>query len=161
MIKRCFGLKNYGVDDKGNLYSFVRKKPLKMKLGKHRFGYPRICLSIDGHRYYYMVHRLVMEAFHGERPKGMVVRHLNGKPNDNRLENLRYGTPQQNSEDSMRLGTHSHHESHPIAKLNWDDVNFIRKTYSNGVKITPISKYFNVTYMCISDIIKNVTWVKP
>lgn len=38
------------------------------------------------------VHQLVLEAFVGPRPEGMVSRHLNGHHEDNRPANLRYGT---------------------------------------------------------------------
>lgn len=48
------------------------------------------------------VHVLVLEAFIGPRPKGMVARHLNDQQSDNRLENLAWGTPEQNREDARR-----------------------------------------------------------
>ena len=43
-----------------------------------------------------LVHALVAEAFLGPRPQGKEVLHLNHKPSDNRLENLRYGTRSEN-----------------------------------------------------------------
>lgn len=36
--------------------------------------------------------RLVLLAFVGPAPEGMICRHLNGIRDDNRLENLRWGT---------------------------------------------------------------------
>jgi hypothetical protein len=51
------------------------------------------------------VHQMVAEAFHGPRPDGYHTRHLNGDRLDNRAENLTYGTPLENSRDSMRHGT--------------------------------------------------------
>lgn len=50
------------------------------------------------------VHQLVAEAFHGPRPPGMVCRHLNGDPTDNRPENLRWGTHRENALDTTRHG---------------------------------------------------------
>lgn len=47
---------------------------------------------------------LVCTAFHGPRPVGGVCRHLNDKPCDNRASNLKWGTPQENSEDAFRNG---------------------------------------------------------
>ena len=45
----------------------------------------------------YKVHRLVCEAFHGPAPfEGAVVMHLNEIPDDNRAENLRWGTQREN-----------------------------------------------------------------
>ncbi|WP_225320343.1 NUMOD4 motif-containing HNH endonuclease [Rhodococcus erythropolis] len=51
------------------------------------------------------VHRLVLEAFTGPSG-GMFACHIDGNPNNNRIENLKWATPQENSEDSLRHGTH-------------------------------------------------------
>src|SRR5258708_5323391 len=48
------------------------------------------------------VHYIVLRAFRGERPEGMVCRHLNDVKTDNRLENLAYGTRAQNYRDCIR-----------------------------------------------------------
>lgn len=53
-----------------------------------------------------MVHLLILEAFQGPRPEGTVTRHLDGDKTNNRLSNLRRGTPAENSQDAMRHGTH-------------------------------------------------------
>ena len=44
-------------------------------------------------------HRLVLEAFRGPCPEGMECRHLNGDPLDNRLDNLAWGTREENELD--------------------------------------------------------------
>jgi hypothetical protein len=54
------------------------------------------------HREY--LHSWVMLAFVGPRPEGMWILHRNDIKNDNRLENLRYGTPSENMEDSYLNG---------------------------------------------------------
>lgn len=41
------------------------------------------------------VHRLIWEAAHGPIPDGILIHHINGIPNDNRLENLMAVTPQE------------------------------------------------------------------
>ncbi|WP_416372568.1 NUMOD4 motif-containing HNH endonuclease [Corynebacterium variabile] len=50
------------------------------------------------------VHSLVLEAFIGPRPAGAVTRHLNGVANDNRLENLTWGTQRENAFDTVKHG---------------------------------------------------------
>jgi hypothetical protein len=50
------------------------------------------------------VHVLVAGAFIGPRPVGHDVRHLNGNPGDNRLENLAYGTRSDNMQDASAHG---------------------------------------------------------
>ena len=48
------------------------------------------------------VHRLVIEAWVGPQPaRGYVVRHLNGDPTDNRVENLAWGSARDNSADRL------------------------------------------------------------
>lgn len=53
------------------------------------------------------VHHLVAEAFHGPRPAGQVIRHLDGDELNNAANNLLYGTPSENSFDTVRHGTNA------------------------------------------------------
>lgn len=55
---------------------------------------------------FHYVHRLVVRAFIGEIQEGMEVRHLNGNPADNRLENLAIGTRSDQRLDDVRNGVH-------------------------------------------------------
>lgn len=52
------------------------------------------------------VHSLVAETFLGEMPAGMEVRHLDGNPANNQIENLAYGTRSENTYDRVAHGTH-------------------------------------------------------
>lgn len=47
---------------------------------------------------------MVVAAFIGPRPEGLQVCHNNGVHYDNRAINLRYGTPKENSQDSVKHG---------------------------------------------------------
>lgn len=49
-------------------------------------------------------HRLVLEAFVGPRPHGMVACHGWNGPLDNSLGNLRWGTPESNDKDRICFG---------------------------------------------------------
>lgn len=53
-----------------------------------------------------LVHRLVLAAFVGSCPDGMEVRHLDGNPGNNTVENLAYGTHSENEMDKVLHGTH-------------------------------------------------------
>lgn len=63
-------------------------------------GYPMVAIS-GKHRW---VHRLVLEAFVGPCPTGSMARHLNDIKDDNRIENLEWGTPRENQVDRIRNG---------------------------------------------------------
>ena len=53
------------------------------------------------------VHSLVAESFIGPRPEGLEVCHNNGRPLDNRAENLRYGTTSENQIDAVLHGANN------------------------------------------------------
>ena len=47
-------------------------------------------------------HRVIWEQHNGPIPKGMQIDHINGIRNDNRIENLRLVTNQQNSFNQLK-----------------------------------------------------------
>ena len=60
-------------------------------------GYQQVRLSLNGKKHGHYVHRLVMAAFVGPCPLGHEVDHIDNKPANNTLSNLRYVTPQENT----------------------------------------------------------------
>jgi hypothetical protein len=79
-----------------------------LKLRRMHAGYLQLHLyDRSGIRKSWRVHRLVAFAFLGSPPSPrMEVRHLNGVRDDNRAENLAWGSRSQNMHDSIRHGTH-------------------------------------------------------
>jgi hypothetical protein len=47
------------------------------------FGHLGVKLSVNGVKCDRTVHYLVATAFHGERPEGLLIRHLDGRPSNN------------------------------------------------------------------------------
>ncbi len=71
----------------------------------NKYGYPIVDIYyLDGRRKTRVVHQLVMEAFVGPLPQGLVVCHMNGVKSDNRATNLRYDTVAENNRDLSRHG---------------------------------------------------------
>lgn len=64
-----------------------------------------LCVGLAG-KCRYLVHVLVLEAFIGPRPDGLVACHNNGVATDNRIENLRWDTYGANNDDLVSHGTH-------------------------------------------------------
>ncbi|MFV8242154.1 NUMOD4 motif-containing HNH endonuclease [Mycolicibacterium peregrinum] len=69
-------------------------------------GYPTVGLSRDGESQTFYVHDLVAQAFIGDKPEGMEVRHLDDVKADCRPSNLAYGSRSENVHDSVRNGNH-------------------------------------------------------
>lgn len=69
-------------------------------------GYLMVGLRVGGESVREYVHRLVLLTFVGPCPPGMEARHiLRNDRTDNRLDNLRWGTPLENAADCERHGT--------------------------------------------------------
>lgn len=72
----------------------------------HQFGYKQVALRQHGQCHKKHVHSLVLTAFRGPRPAGMVTCHNDGDPANNHIDNLRWDTESSNRRDSVRHGTH-------------------------------------------------------
>lgn len=77
-------------------------------------GHLSVHLGYDNKKISVSVHRLVLEAFVGERPDGMECCHNNGVANDNRLENLRWDTHENNNKDRKLHGKYLKGKNHPM-----------------------------------------------
>lgn len=96
----------YEASSLGRVRSLRHREPLLLRGSINGAGYRQVTLRHDGDRKYATVHALVAEAFHGPRPEGMEVRHLDGSRTNNQPANLRWGTASENRYDSVRHGTH-------------------------------------------------------
>lgn len=82
----------YEASSLGRIRSNKFGKTRILSLYTNRLGYERI--SMDGVGV--SIHRAVAESWQGPCPEGMEVDHINHVRNDNRAENLRYLTKQEN-----------------------------------------------------------------
>ena len=85
----------------GRLWPSVVLKPVT-----HPNGHLQVHLSRNNSRRTRWVHRLVLAAVVGPAPDGVVARHRNGDPGDNRVANLEWGTHSENLHDQVRHGSH-------------------------------------------------------
>lgn len=105
-----------------------------------------------------LVHRLVMLTFVGPSPPGLEVRHLNGRPDDNRLINLAYGTHAENMADTTLHGVIPAGEWHWAAKLTEAQVIKALHDLADGATQDEVAKPLGVSRHCISRIWNGGTW---
>lgn len=104
------------------------------------------------------VHHLVLEAFLCPRPDGMECRHLDGDPQNNRLENLCWGTSSENSLDAVCHGRNPRGEKNGYSKLTESQVKAVRVRLSQGEKHVDIAADLGVVRSTISSIARGRNW---
>jgi hypothetical protein len=104
------------------------------------------------------VHRLVLEAFVGPCPPGLECRHLNGRPDDNRLENLAWGTRLENVADSLEHGAQARGIRMGGAKLNDDLVRWARHAHRDGWSHRRIARQLGVDRNTAWRVVNDRTW---
>lgn len=105
------------------------------------------------------VHRLVLLAFVGPPPEGHECCHGNHDRADNRIENLRWGTRQENIGDQVKRGTHTRKvgEENGRAKLTEQDIVTIRSLH-HRLTMAAMSQMFGVSNYAIQDVIYRRKW---
>lgn len=111
MISAIPGKYDYYADTNGNIYSKRPrgprvKAPMVPRIlhpNENNRGYYDVTLCLPEPRKY-LVHQLILEAFVGPKPLGLECRHLDGDPLNNRLDNLLWGTHQENIADATKEG---------------------------------------------------------
>jgi hypothetical protein len=166
---------HYCVSNVGRVRSHInsngnqRKEPLILQ-PKTTHSYAKVTLCSDGCRETRWVHVLVLEAFCGPRPDGHYACHNNGVSTDNRLTNLRWGTPQDNADDRVRHGTQVRGDAawsrrHPERVLRGSRVGNAKLTdelamaiYVAKGKQRDIAKAFAVSQRLVGNIKRREYW---
>ena len=157
------GFPGYFVTPNGEVLSTKRRwyKEVFLQLKTHRIkdGHLQVTLYKGKTPTYQAVHRLVLFAFIGNPSIGEVCRHLDGNPENNSLNNLCWGTHQENEEDKERMGRRPRGSVHASSLLSEFDVRMI--IYMERTKEftqREIAKIYNVCTGTINHIIKKRNW---
>lgn len=103
------------------------------------------------------VHRLVAEAFLGQRLEGQIIRHIDGNRYNNKAENLSYGTPEENTLDTIKHKVHKG-ENNGNSKINDITVKAIKLLLKNNVSQSEIARSLGLTVSAIHLIKIGKNW---
>lgn len=164
------GVSGYQVLDLGRVRSCKKSGSIRDRYGSQwrvltpgsvGRGYLQVCLRREGRAHMRRVHCMILETFVGPKVPGQECRHLNGNPSDNRLSNLRWGTPLDNSADRRRHGRIAAMggELNPRARLSEMSVRTIlRLAEFQTVTRREIAAAFGVCHATIAHILCGRSW---
>lgn len=152
--------KGYFVDKEGNAFSPFTKqrigyfsKTLPYELIGYKSGNAKVNI---------LIHRLQAYQKYGEAlfEPGIVVRHLNGNPLDNSWDNIVIGTVQDNMLDipQEERVEHALKAARVKRKLNWEDMEQLRKDRENGDTLKVLSSRYKIAKSTVSYIVNNKTY---
>ena len=141
------------------------RKTTQKKITITNENYQRVEVTIKGKRKRFCLHKLLAETFiKNDNPKEKTqVNHKDGNKHNNKLDNLEWATPSENTKHAIKNGLHipyfsKYHlkgEKSFASKLKNKDIRYIRESSKKGVKL---AKKFNVSSACISRIRNNKDW---
>jgi len=118
-----------------------------------------------------MIHRLVAESFLKQPTPNHQVNHKNGIRNDNRLENLEWVTPRENTLHGWRVNGRKQSQksieitskrvkgiNNPNAKINYQIAEEIRNLKKSGKKTRELASIYNLSMEHINDIVRGFFW---
>lgn len=123
--------------------------------------YLKVSLHRGGKKVQKRVHSLVLGAFVGPRPNGMVACHNDGDPFNNRLSNLRWDTQASNIEDKKKHGTSSIGEKNGRNRIAEDQVRSIIRSVLRGdiIRIRATARFLGVSPPAIRSIVQKKKWL--
>lgn len=125
-----------------------------------RKGYGRRTFTIKGKKQKKPVHQIAYILWKGEIPKNLFVCHSCDNRKCFNPDHLWVGTQKENLQDMTSKGRGVDHkgENHPKTKFKKKDILEIRKMYSEGKKVSEISKLYNQEYNTVWCIVKHKNW---
>lgn len=156
--KRIERFPMYEISNLGRLRSYHRGWNGRICSINFATTYPSYLFSKDGKKTSIRIHTLVACTFLGPRPEGMYVCHKDGDRTNNRLDNLYYGTPIDNCNDTLTHGNRINGTSCHLAKLTDRKVKIIRGLHKCGFTVTRLCEIFGMSRRPIYSVIRRESW---
>ena len=158
----------YEVSNLGRIRSLPRKGRKQIKVlcpSPNTDGYLLVQLRRDGKRKSCLVHRLVLGAFDPIIDTTLEGNHKDLDVTNNKLSNLEWCTPKENSEHYWVTADTSDRntpkgEDHHLSVLNIDTVKEIRRLWDENIikSKSEIGRLFGVGESTVRQVINRVTW---
>ena len=152
--------KKYLISRGGMIFSLNVKKLIKTRFNE--LGYLLVSLYHPeiGKQKTYKVSRLLLEAWVRPPRHGEQAAHLDGNPRNNNLSNLKWATPQENSDHQLKHGTRAFGQKSAHSKLTDDQVRAIRKFYKPATRSNALelAKKYGVTRDTIYRVAARSLW---
>lgn len=154
---------DYKINEKGEVFSPYRGWH-QMQPQKINKGYLRVHLMTNNGGKFFMVHRLVLEAFAPtENSLKLQVNHIDGNKENNTLSNLEWCTQSENMAHSVKIGLRSNMpkgEESSSNILTKEQVIEICEELMNPDRpsYTQIGKKYGVSKYAIHDIKRKRSW---
>lgn len=144
----------FQVSNLGNVFSKRSKRLLK--LTKSKTGYWTFVTRINGIPHFFLVHRLVAEAFIPNPESKPFVNHIDGCKTNNMLSNLEWVTPTENLAHALATGLRKR-------KLTADQVREIRASTKTNRELASIYglSHSNIWYIKSRERYKDVPDSQP
>lgn len=134
----------------GNVWSARRRRLLGCKNPR---GYLVATLHFGGERQQAKLHRIVWMAVHGPLSRDLVIDHINGVKDDNRIVNLRAV----DNATNVRNRRSYRADGNPAARLTWERVKEIRSLHPQH-SYADIAIKFDVSKSLIAQIVRGEAW---
>lgn len=146
------GFLGFGITKDGVVWDLlaVRIKPVS------NVSAGRPAVTIHGERV--PISRLLALAFIPNPYNLPLVRHLDDIATNNSLDNLAWGTYQDNANDRMQNGMGAKGSAHGRAKLTEANIPIIRLLHANGECTRDVAAKFNVSKCAIECVNNGRTW---
>lgn len=156
------GFPNYAVGNDGIIWSLNRGRITEVKPSMRgaKRQYWGVTLQCRGKRRATYFHVVVLEAFCGPCPSGCQSRHLDGDPNNNRRDNLKWGTPLEQSEDKRKHGTMNYGSRNGMTSLTDSDVVSIKDRLAGGDAPVDIAADSKVSLATVCRIASAKVWAR-
>ena len=153
------GFNGYYASKQGQILSLKRKHPYIMKPIKSGDGHLYVFAYEKGKQRKLFVHRAVLLAWCGKPAAGTETRHLDDNPDNNSLENLKWGTRQENVDDKRRNGRLPVGERSGTHKLTEGDVSLIKQmAFHEMMSMRKIAQMLDVSHTTIRAIFTGRRW---